>query len=167
MVFEAGASRAMLRDVRRGDGARCLMVRSGAADRERTATWVARVVVAVVFVLNVQCALSFVLWPGSYVGGFELSGTAGEVAVRGIGVAFLMWNVTYPAVIVSPRRFTALYVVVLVQQLVGLVGELWILIGLPAGHEAIADSIGRFVAFDAAGLIAMAAAFVWLRLSQR
>lgn len=125
--------------------------------------WAARIAVGVVFLLNVQCALSFALWPGAYVGGFELSGTAGEVAVRGLGVAFLMWNVTYPAVVVNPRRFQALFVVVLVQQLVGLAGESWILLGLPAGHEALAASIGRFIAFDAAGLAAMAASFAWLR----
>lgn len=30
---------------------------------------------------------------------------AGAAAVQGLGVAFLMWNATYPAVIVSPRAF--------------------------------------------------------------
>lgn len=131
--------------------------------RERIALWTARVAVAVVFALNVQCALSFVLWPGSYMGGFELSGTAGEVAVRGLGVAFLMWNATYPAVIANPRRFRALFVVVLVQQAIGLAGESCILLSLPAGHDALAASIGRFVSFDAVGLVAMAAAFAFLR----
>lgn len=137
--------------------------------RARAASIAARVAVAVVFVLNVQCAVSFVLWPGAYAASFELGGVgvAGEAAVAGLGVAFLMWNATYPAVIVNPRRFRALYVVVLVQQTIGLVGESWLRLGLPAGHEALAASINRFVAFDAFGLLIMTAAFVWLTFVDR
>lgn len=91
----------------------------------------ARIAVAAVFALNVQCALQFVLWPEAFAGAYELSGVAGEAAVRGLGVAFLMWNATYPTVIASPRRFQALYAVVLVQQAIGLVGETAILLGFP------------------------------------
>ncbi|WP_232050916.1 hypothetical protein [Arabiibacter massiliensis] len=135
--------------------------------RVRRAVWVARLAFLAVFVANVQCAVQFVLWPEAYAGGFELAGVPGAAAVRGIGVAFLMWNATYPAVIASPLRFRALAVVVLAQQLVGLVGETWIRLSLPAGHVLLAASIERFVAFDAAGLVLMAAAFVWLMLAAR
>ncbi len=133
----------------------------------RAAGLAARVAVALVFALNVQCAVSFVLWPGAYAGGFELEGVPGAAAVRGLGAAFLMWNATYPAVIANPRRFRALYAVVLAQQAVGLAGESWILLSLPAGHAALAASIVRFIAFDAAGLVLMAAAFAWLALADR
>ena len=133
----------------------------------RAAGLAARVAVALVFALNVQCAVSFVLWPGAHAGGFELEGVPGAAAVRGLGVAFLMWNATYPAVIANPRRFRALYAVVLVQQAVGLAGESWILLSLPAGHAALAASIVRFIAFDAVGLVLMAAAFAWLALADR
>lgn len=133
----------------------------------RAAGLAARVAVALVFALNVQCAVSFVLWPGAYAGGFELEGVPGAAAVRGLGVAFLMWNATYPAVIANPRRFRALYAVVLAQQAVGLAGESWILLSLHAGHAALAASIVRFIAFDAAGLVLMAAAFAWLALADR
>ena len=133
----------------------------------RAAGLAARVAVALVFALNVQCAVSFVLWPGAYAGGFELEGVPGAAAVRGLGVAFLMWNATYPAVIANPRRFRALYAVVLAQQAVGLAGESWILLSLPAGHATLAASIERFIAFDAAGLVLMAAAFAWLALADR
>ena len=114
-----------------------------------------------VFVTNVMCALQFILTPEAYVGAYELSASAkaGAVAIQGIGVAFLMWNCTYPAVVASPRRFRALAVVVLVQQAVGLVGESFILAGLGAGHEILARSISRFIAFDAGGLVLMLAAF--------
>lgn len=122
----------------------------------------ARIAVAIVFALNVQCALQFVLWPDAFAGAYELSRVAGEAAVRGLGVAFLMWNATYPAVIASPQRFQALYAVVLAQQTIGLVGETAILLGLPAGHDVLAASILRFIAFDAGGLVLMAAAFAWM-----
>lgn len=127
----------------------------------------ARIAVALVFALNVQCALQFVLWPASFAGAYELSGVAGEAAVRGLGVAFLMWNATYPAVIASPRRFRSLYVVVIAQQTIGLIGESAILLNLPAGHEILAESIQRFIAFDATGLVIMVAAFVWLCADSR
>lgn len=127
----------------------------------------ARVAVAIVFALNVQCALQFVLWPEAFAGAYELSGVAGEAAVRGLGVAFLMWNATYPAVIANPRRFQTLYAVVLAQQAIGLVGETGILLGLPAGHDVLAASILRFIAFDAGGLVLMAAAFAWMLIRKR
>lgn len=128
----------------------------------RVATWAVRLAFAIVFVVNVQCALGFIVDPGSYVGSYELSGVEGEVAVQGLGVAFLMWNVTYPAVIVNPRRFRALGVVVLIQQVVGLVGESWILATLPEGHEVLAGGIQLFINFDAFGLVIMVLSFVWM-----
>jgi hypothetical protein len=62
----------------------------------------------------------------------------------------------------DPRTHRALFAVVLVQQLVGLVGETWLLLTLPAGHDALAASIARFAAYDGAGLLVMAAAFAAL-----
>ena len=64
------------------------------ASTRRVAGLAARIAVALVFALNVQCAVSFVLWPGAYAGGFELEGVPGAAAGRGLGVAFLMWNAT-------------------------------------------------------------------------
>lgn len=119
---------------------------------------------AAVFLINAQCALSFALQPASFAGAYELSGVSGNVAVQGIGVAFLMWNATYPVVIANPRRYRAVFLIVLAQQAIGLVGETAILLGLPAGHEVLAASILRFIAFDAAGFIAMLAAFAALQL---
>ena len=122
--------------------------------RVRRAAWLARAAFLLVFAINVQCAASFVLWPDAYAPSFE--------AVQGLGIAFLMWNATYPAVIASPLRFRAVAVIVLVQQAIGLAGESWLRFGLPAGHAALSASIERFILFDAAGLVLMAAAFGWL-----
>lgn len=135
--------------------------------RVRRAAWLVRLAFALVFVINVQCAVSFVLWPDAYAASFEVAGVPGAAAVQGLGIAFLMWNATYPAVIASPLRFRAVAVIVLVQQAIGLVGESWLRLGLPAGHAALSASIERFVLFDAAGLVLMAAAFGWLLWVER
>lgn len=130
--------------------------------RGRLARWVARIAVAAVFAINVQCALAFVLAPERYAAGFELGGVPGIAAVRGLGIAFVMWNATYPLVIWQPDRYRTLFAVVLAQQAIGLIGETWLLSTLPAGHDALAASITRFIAFDGAGLLVMAAAYVLL-----
>ena len=139
-----------------------------ASRRERIAVWVMRAVFAAVFAVNVECALAFIISPEAYMGAYELSGVAGRAAVQGLGVAFLMWNVTYPAFIANPRRWPVLGWVILMQQLVGLVGESLILAWLPAGHEVLAAGIRLFIVFDGAGLVAMAAAFtVWQVLRRK
>ena len=135
--------------------------------RERIARWVVRVVFFVVFAVNVDCAVSFIADPGAYAGSYELAGVAGEAAVRGLGVAFLMWNVTYPAFILRPEKWPVLGWVILAQQAVGLVGESLILAGLPAGHAVLAAGIRLFIVFDGAGLVAMAAAFAWWMAERR
>lgn len=130
-------------------------------------TWLARICFAIVFAWNVQCALSFILDPAGNAGSFQLSGVEGDVAIRGMGVAFLMWNVTYPLFIWQPKRFEVLGWVIIAQQTVGLVGELWIASTIPAGNIAIMNSISRFVGFDAVGLVLMATAFALLTRKTR
>jgi hypothetical protein len=128
--------------------------------------WFARIAVLVVFVLNVMCAVQFIAWPESYAPAYGLPATPESAAmVAGLGVAFLMWNVTYPAVIVNPTRFRALFIVVLIQQAVGLVGEscIWAnLVGQGLGNSLMAAGILRFVVFDAGGLVLMLVAFLVL-----
>ena len=84
--------------------------------RVRRAAWLARAAFLLVFAINVQCAASFVLWPDAYAPSFEVAGVPGAAAVQGLGIAFLMWNATSPAVIASPLRFRAVAVIVLAQQ---------------------------------------------------
>lgn len=132
------------------------------------ALWACRVCFAFVFAVNIQCAFSYIFMPEAFVGGFQLSGVEGMVAVQGIGVAFLMWNATYPAFIVSPPRFRVLGVVVLCQQVIGLIGESAIYLGLPEfGYAQLAHSIERFIVFDAVGLVLMTASFIALCLITR
>lgn len=136
--------------------------------RNRGALWALRIAFAIVFIINVQCALSFVIWPASFTAAYELEGVAGNAAVQGIGIAFLMWNATYPAFIAQPQRFNVLGWVIIAQQIVGLIGETALFMSLPVGHEILASSVMRFIVFDAAGLVIMAATWaIWLAARRR
>ena len=121
--------------------------------------WIARALIALVFAINVQCALQFILWPGAYTGAYQVEGASAEAMVRTVGICFLMWNATYPPVIARPDRYRVLFGVVIAQQTIGLVGESLLLTTLQPGLEVLAGSIMRFVAFDAAGLVLLAIAF--------
>ena len=129
--------------------------------------WIARIGVGAVFAMNVWCALDFIVNPGAYAPAYELTGVAGQAAVQGLGVAFLMWNVTYPLVIARPSTHLTLYAVVLAQQVVGLVGETVISLSLPSGHVTLAAALERFIVCDGIGLLVMAIAFVLVRRAVR
>ena len=129
------------------------------AIKPNTITWISRVLVAVVFFLNVQCAFQFIIWPGSYTAAYQVEGASAEVMVQTVGICFLMWNATYPPVIAQPTKHRALFGVVLAQQAIGLVGETALLLNLAPGLEVLASSIARFIAFDAAGLVLLGIAF--------
>lgn len=134
--------------------------------------WIARVVVASVLALNLGCAASFILQPFRYVSGFELSGVPGKVMVQGLGILFLMWNATYPPVILRPDVHRTLFGVVLVQQAVGLAGETWLWLTLPSGHSMLSNTGLRFIIFDGIGLVLIATTYVllpgtWRRWSRR
>jgi hypothetical protein len=125
----------------------------------------ARLTVAAVFAMNVSCALTFLLRPEDYVAGFELEGPAGRVAVQGFGLLFLMWNATYPLVLMDPVRHRAMFAVVLAQQALGVFGETWLWGSLPPGHHALWQTGLRFILFDGWGLLAMGLAYLLLRRS--
>lgn len=135
--------------------------------KRKTLEWFARIVVAVVFAMNVQCALEFIVDPANYVASYQLDGPIGNAVVQGMGVTFLMWNATYPLVIWQPSRYCTLFGIVLAQQAIGLVGESYILATLPIGCETLAAGVQRFFAFDAFGLITMSAAFAALACKKR
>ena len=128
----------------------------------KQALWCARIVFGLVFVINVQCALQFVFIPNAYVGAYELEGISGIIALQGMGIAFLMWNVTYPFFIAHPIKWRLVGIIILIQQAIGLIGESLLLAWLPSGHDILATSIQRFIFFDGIGLLAMAIAYLVL-----
>jgi len=125
--------------------------------------WLARLLIAAVIAWNLQAAFIFLANPDAYAPAFELNGIPGAAAVRGIAVLFVMWNVPYLVACWQPRRYRLSLWEALVMQALGVLGETFILLGLPTGHTLLADSILRFIAFDAAGLPALGAALLLTR----
>ena len=129
---------------------------SGTNNRARTGrVWAARILVLVVFAINVLCAVQFIISPEHYVAAYQVEGAASTAIVRSISICFLMWNATYPPVIARPQK----HGVVIAQQIIGLVGESMLLASLGPGLDVLASSIQRFIAFDAAGLVLLVIAF--------
>jgi hypothetical protein len=118
--------------------------------------WLARLLIGIVLLWNVQCALAFLLVPATFAPGFELSGAAGAAAVRGMGVLFLMWNVPYAVALWHPVRHRISLNEAIAMQTIGLIGESLILLSLGGAHPVAAGSVTRFIAFDGAGLLLLA-----------
>ncbi|MGI6046338.1 MAG: hypothetical protein ACOYCA_05835 [Eggerthellaceae bacterium] len=142
------------------------------ADQDRKLSlplWATRIAFAAVFIVNLQCAISFITFPENFLAAYDLSGApvGGVAAIQGFGIVFLMWNATYPAYIAKPLRFSVLGIIVLVQQAIGVVGETALLLSLPVHQTLLEQSIERFAIFDALGFVLMLAAFLWLTHAKR
>lgn len=126
-------------------------------------TWVVRLVFAAVFAINVYCAIQFIIEPQTYIAAYQLEGAGGEAAIRGYGITFLMWNATYPLFIIMPKKQKVLGGIIIAQQLIGCLGEIYILGGVPTiGYETLISATIRFIAFDAVGLIFMVISYAWM-----
>ena len=128
---------------------------------EKSRLWLARILIAIVTGWNLQAALVFILWPERFMHSFELTGVPGAAAVRGTGILFMMWNVPYLVALWNPRKYRLVLGIAIIMQLVGLVGESFILFTLPDGHTLLRASIIRFITFDGGGLLLLVLAF-WL-----
>jgi hypothetical protein len=125
--------------------------------------WTARILIGLVIAWNLQAALIFLISPQGIAPGFELDGIPGTVAVRGVGILFVMWNIPYLVACWHPRRKRISLWEALAMQLVGVLGESAILLTLPAGHATLHGTLLRFIVFDVSGLAALVAAFVLTR----
>lgn len=135
--------------------------------KSKRAVLITRVAFSAVFLINMQCALQFIMAPGVYAPAYELDGIPGNAAIQGIGVAFLMWNATYPFFIARPMKYRILGIIILIQQIIGLLGESAILILLPPGYEILSASITRFIVFDLAGALIMLVSFAYLSVKTK
>jgi hypothetical protein len=122
--------------------------------------WIARLFIGAVFCANLSAAIPFILFPERFVSGFDLTGLPGEASVRALGLTFLMWNATYPPILFKPQHFRILFLIVLAQQIIALVGETVMWWSLPVGYAALRSTGLRFILFDGFGLIALLIAFV-------
>ena len=126
---------------------------------KKSRLWLARILISVVTVWNLQAALVFILWPGRFAPGFELSGVPGSAAVRGTGILFVMWNVPYLVALWHPQKYRLVLGMAVTMQLIGLLGETLLLLSLPDGHALLRTSILRFIIFDGGGLLLLLGAF--------
>ena len=114
-----------------------------------------RGLIAAVVLVNLQCAVVFLMKPDFYVSAFELSGIPGAVVIRGMGVLFLMWSVPYLVALYNPLLYRIALYESIVMQALGLLGESFIAISLPNGYDMLLASLNRFIVFDALGLLAL------------
>jgi hypothetical protein len=111
-----------------------------------------RLLVAIVFGWNMQCALIFLADPIQYTSSFMLTNDlVGITVIRSIGLLFLMWNIPYLFAAIQPIRWRICLIISLIQQVTGVLGEIWILSALPSS-SVLHTSIMRFVVFDTVGL---------------
>lgn len=122
--------------------------------------------IAIVTAWNLQAAIIFIVSPQAFVQAYELSGAAGEAAVRGVGVLFLMWNVPYVFAVVDPIRYRLGLIFALLMQLTGLLGESYILTTLTMEHAVLRTSILRFIIFDGTGLVLLFVAWLVIRYTK-
>lgn len=122
--------------------------------------WLARAALIAVLLANMSAAIPYLVRPADYAAAYELTGVPGEAVVRGFGVLFLMWAVPFVPAILHPVRHRVAFTCVLAMQVIGLAGESLMLAALPAGHDALRATGLRFIAFDGAGLVVLAAAFI-------
>ena len=125
--------------------------------------WTSRLLIAIVTAWNLQAAVIFIIAPQSFVHAYELSGVAGEAAVRGVGVLFLMWSVPYVFAVIHPTRYRLGLVYAMLMQLIGLIGESYILSTLPLDHMMLRSSIFRFIVFDGVGLLLLITAYLLVK----
>ena len=123
--------------------------------------WIARCMIGLVVIDNLQAAVFFLVRPDFFVPSFELTGEAGNAVIQGIGLLFAMWTVPYVLAMIHPVRYRVSLVEALIMQSIGLLGESVLLFLLPNGHEILAGSVMRFIYFDGGGLILLLAAF-WI-----
>ena len=122
---------------------------------------IAQLLIGIVTAWNLQAAFAFIFAPSGFVRAYELSGTAGEAAIRGFGILFLMWNVPYLFAVKDSIRYQLALTFALLMQSIGLIGETYIYFTLPADHAMLENSILRFIVFDGVGLALLAMAY-WI-----
>jgi hypothetical protein len=125
--------------------------------------WITRLLIGIVTAWNLQATFIFIFSPGMFAPSYELAGTSGEAAVRGIGVLFLMWNIPYLFALQNPIRYQLALRFALLMQFTGLLGESYILSTLSAEHIILRGSISRFIAFDGIGLLLLVFAFLLIK----
>lgn len=143
------------------------MLNNTTKKKKMCSAWFARIALLIVFAWNVHCALVFIIFPQNFLSAYELSGVGGLVAIQGVGVVFLMWNATYPIVIFNPWKYRVIFIIIIIQQIIGLAGENFIKLTTASESSILRASLMRFVIFDSIGLALMLLAYVLMLIAYR
>lgn len=103
--------------------------------------------------MNLQASFQNLAKPEMYAGAFQLSGVPGRVAVAGMGILFLMWQVPYFVALLDPLRYRVSLHEAIVMQMIGLLGESLLRRTIGAPYAELRSSILRYIVFDALGLL--------------
>lgn len=116
----------------------------------------ARILIGLVTMINLQCAVEFLIHPDHYVSAFALDGSAGSAMVASMGLLFVMWNVPYVFAVIQPRKNRVSLYEAFIMQFIGLVGEITLLFVFCSGNPIVSATVKRFIIFDCAGWFALA-----------
>jgi hypothetical protein len=123
---------------------------------------ISRTLVGCVVFFNLQCAAVFLIFPEKYSSGFDLAGSTGAAIVQGFGLLFLMWNVPYIFALIHPLQNWIALVESIIMQLIGFVGESFLLWNGSSQLPAILKAtVSRFIVFDGIGLVLLLLA-IWI-----
>ena len=128
--------------------------------------WFARILVLAVFLCNMECVYSFMAHPERAIGAYQLAGLGAEPVARSIGISFLLWNCTFPLVIYKPDRYRTVFGIVVFQQAIALILEIWLLGTLGPEQQILSNAIIKFIRFDAPGIVFLISAFILTRPSK-
>jgi len=123
--------------------------------------WLARLLIGIVLLFNLQCAIVFLWTPDYFAPAFGLTNLASIGIIRGFGVLFLMWNVPYAVALINPQKYRISLYEAIAMQTIGLVGETIIFFTLPSAPLVVRNTLLRFITFDGGGLAALLLA-AWL-----
>jgi hypothetical protein len=127
---------------------------------------IARILIGLVFLINVQCALVFLFDPSPYMVGFGLEGMAGEQTVRAFGLLFLMWNVPYAFALANPIKHRISLIEAVIMQAIGLIGETSILLIGGPYPSPIESTLRCFILIDGIGLVFLLMALWFARVKK-
>jgi hypothetical protein len=114
-----------------------------------------RLLIGLVILINLQCAVLFLVSPHNYMHGFGLNGIPGITITRGMGILFIMWNIPYIVAFLHPVKFIISLYESIVMQMIGVAGETVLYLSLPPGFQLIKTTAYRFIIFDSLGLLAL------------
>lgn len=117
-----------------------------------TRVWIIRLCICAVTAWNLQAAFSLLIDPSRQSRYFMVEGQIGIITVISFGILFVMWNIPYIFAIIHPIKWNILLKVILLMQLIGVIGEIWIF-PLARDLASIRIMIQRFIMFDTAGLV--------------